>query len=524
MKRNKLRLAALLLAVIMLLCGCTAGDGLVHYKMMKYERPDMAAIQQTLEDACSAAEGEDVDAILEAVYHFYDAYDWFYTCSALADIRYSSDLTDSYWEQESNFCAQNSAGVDAALEELNYALAQSPCRQELEAEFFGEGFFESYDGENLWDAEFTDMLSQEAQLQSRYYALSEQSLAYEYGTEDYYSACAGDMAQLLVELIALRQEIAAYWGYSDYLQFAWDFYYYRDYTPSQAGALLEQIRQELAPLYRQMSGSSVWDASYEPCSEKETLGYVRRAAKNMGGTVAEAFKVLEAAGLYDIAYGENKYNSSFEIYLTSYWEPFIFMNSTLTAYDQLTLAHEFGHFCNDYASYGSYVGVDVSEVFSQGMEYLSLCYGQNTQALTRVKMADSLNTYVEQAAFASFEQQMYGLSGEALTVENLYNLYDTVAQSYGFDSVGYDRREFVDITHYYTNPLYIISYVVSNDAAMQLYQLEQEERGAGLRLYEDNLTTQESYFLSFLDSAGLESPFSPGRIQKVKKTLTDILQ
>lgn len=522
MKRNKLRLAALLLAVAVLLCGCTVGDDLVHYKMMQYERPDMTGIRQALEDACLAAEGEDTDAILEAVYHFYDAYDWFYTCSSLADIRYSSDLTDIYWEQESNFCTQNSADVDAALEELYYALAKSPCREELEAEFFGEGFFDSYEGENLWDAEFTALLSQEAQLQSRYYALSEQSLAYEYGTDAYYDACADDMARLLVEMIALRQEIAAYWGYSDYPQFAWDFYYYRDYTPSQADALLGDIQRELVPLYRQMSGSDVWEASYEPCSEKETMRYVRKAAKNMGGAVEEAFRVLEAAGLYDIAYGENKYNSSFEIYLTSYWEPFIFMNSSLTAYDKLTLAHEFGHFCNDYASYGSYVGVDVSEVFSQGMEYLSLCYGENTQALTRVKMADSLNTYVEQAAFASFEQQMYGLSGGELTVENLYALYDAVAQSYGFDSVGYDRREFVDITHYYTNPLYIISYVVSNDAAMQLYQLEQEESGAGLKLFEDNLATQESYFLSFLDSAGLESPFASGRAGEVKETFENV--
>ena len=39
-------------------------------------------------------------------------------------------------------------------------------------------------------------------------------------------------------------------------------------------------------------------------------------------------------------------------------------------------------------------GVDVTEVFSQGFEYLSLAYHPEAQALTRYKMADSLSTYV----------------------------------------------------------------------------------------------------------------------------------
>lgn len=523
MKRSKLVLAVVLLAAAALLCGCMA-SGAVPYSSMDYQRPDMDAIQQALDDACEAAGSADVDAILEAVFQFYDAYDWFYTCYSLADIRYSGDLTDIYWEQETNYCAQHSADVDAALETLYYALAQSPCRQALEADYFGDGFFDGYDGENLWGQEFTAMLVQEAQLQNRYYALSEQSLAYEAGTDAYYDACADDMAQLLVELVALRQQIAAYWGYEDYAWFAGDFYYYRDYTPDQVALLLADIQQELVPLYRTVDTADIWADAGAPSSEKQTLRFVRQAASSMGGVIREAFSLLESAGLYDIAYGENKYNSSFEVYLASYWEPFIFLNPTLTSYDRLTLAHEFGHFCSDYVSYGSYVSVDVSEIFSQGMEYLSLCYGRDTQTLTRVKMADSLSIYVEQAAFASFEQQLYRLSEAELTVENLYALYDAVAQSYGFDSVGYDRREFVDITHYYTNPLYIISYVVSNDAAMQLYQLEQTQTGAGLALFEDNLATQEYSFLAFLDSAGLESPFAPGRMQQAARTLTDALQ
>ena len=77
------------------------------------------------------------------------------------------------------------------------------------------------------------------------------------------------------------------------------------------------------------------------------------------------------------------------------------------------------------------------------------------------------------------------------------------------------------ITHFYTNPMYILSYVLSNDAAMQIYQLELENSGDGLEIYEENLTNSEPSFLAFLDSAGLEAPF--GRIASVARTFRSLL-
>ena len=130
---------------------------------------------------------------------------------------------------------------------------------------------------------------------------------------------------------------------------------------------------------------------------------------------------------------------------------------------------------------------------------------------------------MEQAAYAEFEMAMYELSPEELTAENLLELYERIGNDFGFDSYEFDPREFVTVTHYYTNPLYVISYIVSNDAAMQLYQLEQENTGAGLECFEENLTTQEYWFLAFLESAGLENPFTPGRIRQVRAIFEEIL-
>ena len=494
------------------------------FKNMKYTRPDMEKLELLQTAACDAANKGDAETALQCVYDFYEEYDWFYTNYSLADIHYCADLTDSEWEEEYTCCMENSAWVDAALEELYYSLAASPVCDQLEEDFFGDGWFDSYKGENNWDESFVSLMEEEAALQNRYYELSSIALNHTYGTEEYYEACGDEMVELLVELIGVRQRIADYWGYPDYPSFASDFYYYRDYTPDQTNAYLSDIRRELVPLYVRLNSSDQFWVEYGNSTEKQTYAYVQSMARNMGGTVEQAFGLLERAGLYDITYGENKYNASFEVYLTMYAEPFIFMNPTGTQYDHLTFAHEFGHFCNDYAAGGTYAGTDVLEVFSQAMEYLSLCYADGGSELTRLKMWDSLCLMVEQSAFASFESRMYELKGEELTAENLRALYDRVAREYGFESVGYDDREFVTIPHFYTNPMYVISYVVSNDSAMQFYQLEQEQSGAGQKVFEDHLDTEAYYFLEFLEEAGLNSPFVPGRVAELRRTFETALK
>lgn len=537
MHKTRMRIAALCLAAVLLLTGCSL-DALrrymdsaygayeaIAYEDMAYTRPDMVELQNVLASSCSAAQSADtLDAALTAVYDFYDVYDSFYTNYNLADIRYCGDLTDIYWEAEYNYCAENIPAADAALETLYRALAKSPMREALESEdYFGPGYFDAYEGESVWDEYYLSLMEQEAALQSRYYDLSDQALSTEYYSDEYYSTYGTQMAELFVELVALRQEIAAYAGYASYPELAYDLYFYRDYTPAQAESYLTQVSEALYKPYCHMSQSDVWNLVAGYCTEAQTFQYVKDAASAMGGTAEEAFALLEEAGLYDIRYGENKYDSSFEVYLWSYYEPFIFMCPYMDQTDKLTFAHEFGHFANDYVCGGSYAGTDIAEVHSQAFEYLSLCYSADASDLSRFKMADSLCTYMESGAYALFEHQVYGLTGDKLTVENVAALYEQIGRQFGFDSWDWDSRDFVTVPHFFTNPMYMVSYVVSNDLAMQFYQLEQDDPGAGLALYEQILLSQDSYIVSFAQLYGLESPFSKGRLQEVAETFQHML-
>lgn len=547
---------ALLLVLSLLLTGCAQLDSLVTkladardghlqalvemgqestrnqdaFSQLEYTRPDMNEYENLLDESCQLGKtSTDVDEVLDQTLELYEAYDVFYTMLNLADIHYCLDLSDAAWQREYEFCTEQSARVDEGMEDYYEALAQSPILEELE-EYFGEGFFDGYaEGESMWNEEFVSLINQERSLVAEFYTQMETISGLSGYEADYYDAAEETLGPLLVQLIALRQDIAGQVGYPDYETFAWDWYYSRDFSSQDAEKYVEEIQEYLVPLYVAVQESDLYYEVYRGTyRQAQCEAYVRSAAEAMGGGIGKACQEMLDRELYDIAPGTQKYAGSFEVYLTSYQAPFVFVNPYEDLSDLHSFAHEFGHFTNDYLTGGSYVSTDVAELFSQGMEYLSLCYAtepdEKTLNLARqLKLADSLGVYVEQAAYYAFEHQAYQLTGDDLTVENLNRIYSQVARDFGFDSVGWDEAEWTLVTHYFTNPFYVISYVVSNDAAMQLYQMEREEAGSGLELYQKMVKLDEDGgFRDFLDQNGLDTPFT--RVQEVAESFrTDLV-
>ena len=531
MRSRKHRVLAFLLAVIMLFTGCSmevptvmkmliASQMPVHFSDMEYTRPDVDGLLAAVEACEEGAAGTNFDTLVQDVMDCLLYYHEFMTNYYLAQIRYSINMTDIYWTDEYNYCMDRSAEVSAAVDRMLYTLADSPHRAALESEeYFGAGYFDDYEGDSIWDDTFTALMDREADLLTEYYDLSAQTA--EANEQEMLDVYAVEFARILVELVALRQEIAAYAGFESYHAFAYDYYYLRDYTPEQEAAYLAQVRQELVPVYRELYARGISGADIHTCTEEETFAYAESVAENMGGVVLEAFRRMEECGLYDISMSENKYDASFEVYLTIYGEPFVFVNPTGTEYDYLTFVHEFGHFSNDYASMGAGKSIDVAEFFSQGLEYLSLFYGETDNPLDTLQMASSLSVYVEQSAYADFEMRLYSTPVEELTTDRIFGIFDAVCADYGVDDLGIDGRYLITIPHFYIAPCYVFSYVASNDAALQLYQLELAESGAGRQKYVDNLVPAEYTFMAFLESAGLESPFAEGRIQSVAQTFRE---
>ena len=534
----KKRFLALLLAVV-LFTGCIfpqasalspleqpfsdgaeeTGYQIVSFSEMEYTRPNLDELQVLADKAVQLAQEKKANDALDALYEFYDAVDLFSTNTALAQIHYSADLTDDYWAEENDFCSSAANELNQMITGLYASLAATPSRSKLERLFYGDGFFDSFESEGDWepDEKLLELSNRETELINQYYTQFARLNSLLGSIFPPYNS----MAQTLVDLIQVRNELAAYLGYDSYAEYANDNIYDRDYSPEQMTQYLADIQEKLTPTYIGLS----FGVEPRECAEEEVLEYVRKLAAAIGGDVLDAFHLLENAKLYDITQSDDKFDSSFEIFLDSYHEPFIFMNPINSAFDQLTFAHEFGHFCNDYMLDYNNTSIDIAEVFSQAMELLSLIYVTDYEDMVRLKMADSLCTFVEQACYAQFEQEMYLIPEEELSVQSLYDLYERVAADYGLASVdGFDERDFVTINHFYTSPMYIFSYIISNDAAMQIYQMDLAERGSGTRCFLDNLDNEEIYFLTFLESAGLESPFESGHVDALAQTFQKIFE
>ena len=252
----------------------------------------------------------------------------------------------------------------------------------------------------------------------------------------------------------------------------------------------------------------------------------------MGEDVQDTYEFMVKYRLCDLAYSPYKSEMSFQTYLNSYEVPFLFMDAGGSLDDITTFSHEFGHYLDGYLNYGAEETIDLAECFSQAMELLMMTRldrelsGEELENLYQIKMLDILNMYVQQAAFAEFEHRVYSMAPEELTEESINQLFLDMTKEYGFCEPGYDNlygKLWMDITHFFEQPFYVITYPVSHDIAMQIFQLEEENPGEGLEKFLEMLPREYPDMLDSALNAGLQSPFDPGRLEKVAATMREIL-
>ena len=573
MKKRTISLLSMLLAVL-LLAGCgsikqaaeefaqSAGSfsfsgtqhspGIVHFDDMEYSRPDLDALRA---DIAAVEEGLDsglsflkIKRLLDSCYEDYYSYNTMYT---LADIRSCQDLTDEYYATECGWCAENFAVVQQLFDGLYYSCAASSMAEDLEDKYFWEGFVEQYsDAESSYYSDLAvELMQEESALIAEYRALSADPTIERDGIEEnyldvlwdlegeeydqalvqYYEKYNQSFADIFIRLVDVRNRMADLLGFESYEQMQYIYYFERDYSPEQAAGYVADIKEYMVPLYTQVMANDPYGRLwYNDLPENELLDTMDAVAGQIGGQVKEAFDFMSRYGLYDVSVSTKKVAMSFQSYLSDYEAPFLFLNPYGDTEDILTLSHEFGHYVDAYVNYDAYETIDVSEIFSQAMEYLTLSRlesamePEEAENVVRMKLLDTLELYVQQASFAEFESRVYALGADALSAEVLNDLSLELAREYGYYEEGYDEyyaMSWCDITHFFEMPFYVITYPVSNDIAMQIYALEEEQSGQGLEKFMEILDRDYEYFMDAVSAGGFESPFAPGRVESVTEQM-----
>ena len=530
-------------------------ENLIPFDEMEYVRPELAPLEEQIAITLElAADGSNSDAVIDSLLECDALYYTYYTMYALAEIRYYQDMTSEYWSEEYTVCDEGSVELEILFEDMYVALAESPCAQAVEDDYYGEGFIEYYTGDFIGysDETYAELIRRENEVMaefreiqanptvryngeevSYYEVMSDPDLSYLslLMIEDaYYDKYTPIYGELFIELIRIRNELAVYCGYENYEEYAYAEVYARTYTPEEIEPFLADIRTHITPLYEELSYAGAWssygDYEIDEAGLEERLGLV---AAEMGGDIEAAWELLKTYELYDIRQSPNKVEMSFQTYLEDYEAPFAFIKTYGDYSDLLTFYHEFGHCVDSYVNYNDTWDLDLAETFSQGMEYLALCALQDDlseaewQDLVTMKLLDTLDTYAQQGSFADFEHQIYSLSDSELTVDRINEISLQTSKDYGYYVPGYEdyfERSWIDIIHFFEQPCYVISYCMSNDAAFQIYQRELEERGAGLDLYLQILPREyEDFFETLEKQGGMESPLAEGRLESTARII-----
>ena len=571
MKKRTCTLIAMILALVMLAgCGLPGSDlsGWVNEKLsqitgsapqernpdgvmfrdMHYARPDIdklgadiKAAESALENASPLGEVEDLLNIC------LDGYDEFATMYHLANIYNCKDLRDEYYAAEYEWISTAEADVSDMFDELYYACAGSEYGKDLEKDLFWEGFCEEYADPD--DSYYTDetvaLMQRESELVSRYrelvadptvtYKGEERSvfelldelsgLSYLLVLRQYYEKYNEPMAEVYIELMRVRADMARAMGFSSTEEMEYVFYFERDYKPEDAEVFVREIKEQLVPIYLWAKDSGVlYSASYASLSPDALYAGMEKIAASIGRECDDAFSFMSRYGLYDIEPSVYKADTSFQSYLPSYDAPFIFLKPGGTSKDLMTFVHEFGHYTDSYTNLGASETIDVAEVFSQALEFLSLSHMDGVLPESEIAQlregatVDALNTFIQQAALADFEHKVHAMDPDELTAQKLNELALQAAKDFGFCEDGFEdyyQYFWMDITHLFEYPFYVISYPVSLDVALQIYALEMQQPGSGMEKYFEILPRDYDSFMDTVMNGGLKSPFAEGSMETV---------
>ena len=554
---KKLTALFLILFITAQLCTAVYGEELpvgTKFSDMEYSRPNIekllnsaAAVMETV--IANEESAETVKALLET---FLDEYNSFYTMQTLSQIRYFQDTSDEFYYAEYSACSEMSGMVEMAAENVYIACANSAHAQELEAEYFWDGFSDDYgeDSVGRYSDAVVELKAREKELINRFYELSAAPVVNINGTDvelysylasaddsvysaaltEYYRQYNEKYAEIFIELVKLRHTLASKMGYKD----VWDMQcdtFDRDFSKEQANAFLNDTAEKIVPVYTQMlaSGKTV-DGLY---LDEETLMEIMDAVmSDVGAYTDEAYRYMKEFGLFDVSGSENKAQVSFTSYLNRYEEPFSFVACSSTEADIFSFSHEFGHFAQMYASFNALTSLDLSEVYSQAMEMLLVARAdvvleeEYAELLRIYKLSDILSTYIQQGMLARFEEIVYSVDPELLSTEMLNFICLACAEQFGL--TGYGDEEYCallwcDVAHLYEFPFYVISYPVSVDAAMQLYAAELESTGLGAEIFDAMLPFENMQLVEALEKAGFSSPFESGRLDAAANILREVL-
>lgn len=522
----------------------------VPFGEMRYRRPDAEALVASLEEIAgriaAAADAGEQCSLLDEGAALYDTYSTMYV---LASVRLDQDTEDLYWTEEMDYLESTTTDVDYAMADIYRALLASPWRDALTDTLGGSYIAGMQATVDRLQPGVRPLLEREEKLRGEYMRLSASAtvtvegekltlsqIGELYDTHGYYAYIQAlemwmtrhnrSLGRIYLELVKVRQEMAAELGYDSYTEMAYADHGYA-YGPEDVAAIREDIKEYLVPVYAYAGSTGLISLPEVELSREEFMEFLREALYAMDESLGEAFDFMEEYDLALLDPGAAKIDGAYTTYLYDYDAPVLTGSWLGDAMSMYTVIHEFGHF-HDYYAYpeaAMNATLDTAEIFSTALEMLVsnrfIAVMEPDEAIRTQDYAvmGLLETYVIQTAYEEFEARVYASDPDTLTLDDINGIFMSVQQAYGLDIPGmewYDRNAWVSVMHFFEVPFYTFSYTAAADAAMQIWFRSLYGEDEALDVYFDLLDREgDEDFLENMEDAGLETVFDEGHIEEL---------
>jgi hypothetical protein len=460
------------------------------------------------------------------------------------------DLANNDEKAQQDYLYINDISIDLNddLTSLKNLLASSKYRKYYFKTLTDEEIDEEFGGESSVNTTLSALNKTSAELLTEYNSLDDVTTSTK-------------IPALYARVVANNNAIAKENGYDNFMEYAYDKTYNRDYTPADAQTVTKYAKTYLAPLLTTLSTNYQTSLSTLSLSEENELksfdkGIVFTSQKLMYSfdsflklistystiNYAQNFEDIVQDGVLffsgiDYAYTNNEsaINHSVLVFGSEYQESF-------------TLVHEFGHYSNDLYSYNELYldktltqSMDLWETHSQGLELMYLNYLQNTlspdvaNAFTYYKLLKYTVSLLRDFAVNMFEQAVYtntytGTNADVImkdgqiTSDEYDLLYESINSDMGltdYASTTYWRRVTFDSEGYY------VSYGVSLLGALQIYNVAQTQSLQTAMESYTKLTTYvndhpEYTYAQVLKNAGFYTYTDEALFKALKETLSTV--
>ena len=310
---------------------------------------------------------------------------------------------------------------------------------------------------------------------------------------------------LYAEFVSNNVAMAEILGYDNYLEYAYENVYNRDYTYQDAAQFVQYVKEYLVPAYNtiynswnKITGANLDEETIETYYSVVSNSFFRDAFgnklfndyiddMNMAFTSNPDKEISFSDTLNDLIVDGNLFRGTYESAYVTYIRganlPIAYFGS---GYDSATtVAHEFGHYMNEIYNEDEYdQSFDLLETHSQGQEMLFLSYAKNILEDDALKLVETysllstLQTIILATQVDCFEQAIYLNRYEGPGSEEIMADGKITADEY--DAVYAGLSEYLGIEESYrvdeywryvtiSSPCYYISYAISGVNALQIY-------------------------------------------------------